>query len=622
MNPIQAARGFWNHLKLATSEDFHVHRGLNGLIAKVLVWTFQTNIIIVFLASSSLFICFTLIFGIAIYIAGRSQPGCIDVGIYDFNSSGHYFIDAFSLSWQTMTTAGYGIIYPSVYAQNNQYCVGLNILTALESFWGVVFAGCITAIIFSKVVRVQAVAAVEFCDPVVVRYGTGVMPNDDDDVSSQASSSDVEMRSRAAASRAPRKKNNSDMENMISSRSLIRDKQIPCPILEFRLMNRLHDHVGGEICNANVNVVAVTAASRASPSIRAAVERRRWSLRGQSQSEFRQRKHAQSIQKKLQKGGAKLRSSAYKAGAVTGAVLQKSGDALLRKSGAATVIHKSATVLQKLNQTLTSVPETQSMKESLKRPSRKDSEGERSTYDVQLPLSVIEATRQHLAVDEEPSSSLVPRRIFSKLDIETDRHPFFKRVWHIRHVLNQNSPLLSHHAKGLVEENQGYWPEELNTYEQVRKHVHFYEIIVNFSGTSNVSGATVYGQKVYEFADLNVGYRFAPLLFKSDTGKLVVDSSLLNDVLEQLGGGAEPLTIASDADFAHKGETALNVAKTAARVTAEAALSSADAAAHATVRVAQSTAAAVNSVARATTGVTRTATYHADANASGFLGHY
>lgn len=571
MNPIQAARGFWNHLKLATSEDFHVHRGLNGLIAKVLVWTFQTNIIIVFLASSSLFICFTLIFGIAIYIAGRSQPGCIDVGIYDFNSSGHYFIDAFSLSWQTMTTAGYGIIYPSVYAQNNQYCVGLNILTALESFWGVVFAGCITAIIFSKVVRVQAVAAVEFCDPVVVRYGTGVMPNDDDDVSSQASSSDVEMRSRAAASRAPRKKNNSDMENMISSRSLIRDKQIPCPILEFRLMNRLHDHVGGEICNANVNVVAVTAASRASPSIRAAVERRRWSLRGQSQSEFRQRKHAQSIQKKLQKGGAKLRSSAYKAGAVTGAVLQKSGDALLRKSGAATVIHKSATVLQKLNQTLTSVPETQSMKESLKRPSRKDSEGERSTYDVQLPLSVIEATRQHLAVDEEPSSSLVPRRIFSKLDIETDQHPFLKRVWTIRHVLNETSPMLSKKARRLIETNRGFWPEELNNHEQVRKHILFHQIIVNFSGIANVSGNAVYAQKIYDKVDMNIGYRLATMLFKSGDGRLIVDESLLNDVTEQYGGGAEPF-----ANVVDRPEALTNAMAAAARASADVVKATAD----------------------------------------------
>jgi hypothetical protein len=67
--------------------------------------------------------------------------------------------------------------------------------------------------------------------------------------------------------------------------------------------------------------------------------------------------------------------------------------------------------------------------------------------------------------------------------------------------------------------------------------------MVSFNGTSNVSGSTVYSQKLYDFVDVNVGWRFANTLVKDPhTGALDVDLSLVNDVLEQTGGGAEPFT--------------------------------------------------------------------------------
>lgn len=49
-------------------------------------------------------------------------------------------------------------------------------------------------------------------------------------------------------------------------------------------------------------------------------------------------------------------------------------------------------------------------------------------------------------------------------------------------------------------------------------------------------------QKVYDYVDLNIGYRFVNVLFRNPRdGSLEVDVSLLNDVIEQNGGGAEPL---------------------------------------------------------------------------------
>jgi hypothetical protein len=148
---------------------------------------------------------------------------------------------------------------------------------------------------------------------------------------------------------------------------------------------------------------------------------------------------------------------------------------------------------------------------------------------------------------DEGDSKLAPRRIFHKLEIETDTHPFFKRVWYIRHRLNANSPLLSKKARRMVAANNGFWPEELNNHESVREHVKFSEIICNFSGTANASGNVVFCQKVYDYVDVNVGYTFVTLLCM-ENGELISDIELINDVVEQNGGGAEPFrdTVASE----------------------------------------------------------------------------
>jgi hypothetical protein len=154
-------------------------------------------------------------------------------------------------------------------------------------------------------------------------------------------------------------------------------------------------------------------------------------------------------------------------------------------------------------------------------------------------VSLKEHLRKAVAVDEG-NSSLAPTRVFHKLEIETDSHPFFRRVWNIRHRLDEGSPLLTSRARRAIAQNNGNWPSEWNDYASVRSHLRFTELIISFSGTANASGSSVYAQKVYDFADVNVGYAFAQLLHMSRLKKLVVDKRLLNDVLEQNGGGAEP----------------------------------------------------------------------------------
>ena len=150
-------------------------------------------------------------------------------------------------------------------------------------------------------------------------------------------------------------------------------------------------------------------------------------------------------------------------------------------------------------------------------------------------------SNRHIALTEDVSNCLTPQLIYSKLDIQTNNHPFFKRVWIVRHKLDETSPLLSNAASDMVKANDGYWPEELNSHEKVREHIQFNEIMVTLNGTSNVSGTNVYSQKTYDFVDMNIGYRFANMLVQDpNTKQIGVDISLINDVLEQHGGGAEP----------------------------------------------------------------------------------
>jgi hypothetical protein len=89
--------------------------------------------------------------------------------------------------------------------------------------------------------------------------------------------------------------------------------------------------------------------------------------------------------------------------------------------------------------------------------------------------------------------------------------------------------------------NNGYWPSELNDYESVRACLNLDQLLVSLSGTSNADANSVYAQKIYDFHDINVGYRFVNMLYRDPKdGSLKVDHSVINDVVEQPGGGGEP----------------------------------------------------------------------------------
>jgi hypothetical protein len=145
--------------------------------------------------------------------------------------------------------------------------------------------------------------------------------------------------------------------------------------------------------------------------------------------------------------------------------------------------------------------------------------------------------------DDDPSARMVNKRVFYKMVIEASGHPFFKRVWLARHILDDTSPILKPKVRRQIRRNHGYWPERLNSHEAVRDSLQFNQILVSLNGVSNVSASDVYAQKIYDFVDMNVGYQFVNILYKDNDSCLKVDVDLINDVREQRGGGGEPLIL-------------------------------------------------------------------------------
>ena len=453
-------------------------------------WTFRTSFVMLLSFSCACFMMLACAFAIAIHIVGIYQPTCISVSERDYNTAGRCFIDAFALSWTTLSTVGYGHIFPSLAIRGNPRCLVVNFFCTFESFVGVLFASLMGAILMGKIARVQSFAPTTFSDPIVVRYGSGLLPSPTDDHTESS-----------------------------SVKSTDSNKQIPCPIMEFRIVNRMWSAGGGEIMNCKLNVVASILESDASEEVKnmvlhkshqkkkplmlgkagrvvtGSVRQAGWVASGTAKQVG---KVAGSTAKQVGRatGASKIVSgTAKQVGNVAGSVT--SGVSNVAGSVAAGVSMQAGRMSNMIRASLVGIDEGKAYDpdDSFAR----GSETSRAQSGHAPHPTARQSIRTAALVDE--GSTLAPRRIFTNLDIETPAHPFFKRVWNVRHVLDQNSPILTATAKQMIIDNNGFWPEELNNYKAIRDNLRFHEIIVNLSGTANATGNVVYCQKVYSFVD-------------------------------------------------------------------------------------------------------------------------
>lgn len=328
----------------------------------------------------------------------------------------------------------------------------MTIMMALEGFFGVLIASLCSAIFFAKVSRIQSFAQVDFSEVVCIRYGYGL--NEENPNSQKpAVAATFQM----------------DLEDEASSAiDLEVDLKLPCPILEFRLVNRMHNIPGGEIVDARINVVAsIDSANFSSHTPMTGLGR-----------------NANKAMKR--RPGKKRRAS--------------------RRTG--------------------EYPPAYSLSERVS--SMRNMPGPRLD--------------ENFRTSDEPRQSVIPRTILTKLECESLDHPFFKRVFTIRHRLDEYSPLLKVGPKLMVQANNGYWPHELNDAKSVRDAIQFDELIIRMTGLSNADANTVFSHTVFDFNDLRVGYQFTHMLYRSARdNSLRADTSLLSSVVEQEGGGGELL---------------------------------------------------------------------------------
>ena len=146
-----------------------------------------------------------------------------------------------------------------------------------------------------------------------------------------------------------------------------------------------------------------------------------------------------------------------------------------------------------------------------------------------------------IEMDEDPGSRISVKHAFSKLDVDFPENPYFNRVWTVNHILDHKSPLVIPSVRSMIAENGGCWPRELCTAEKVRESIKFDQIFVSLSGISAACADSVYSQHMYNYYDMNIGYTFVPCLYRDSDERLQVDFELLNDVVEQEGGGGEEI---------------------------------------------------------------------------------
>ena len=445
------------------------------------------------------------------------------------------------------STVGYGSYAPTVAqdSANPANCAFVTVICCVESFIGVLFGGFVGAIIYSKIDRVQSLAQVEFSHPMVIRYGSGVDSAWETEEEEAAEEDGKEeggeedpILDPPPSLTIPSVQNLTKAEEKACTilQAAFRGaavrrgdaaKKIPPPVLEFRIANRLHNVEGGEIMDAVIQVVASQDAREADPVLRNKMDEAKTRWENVVAASGLRHRTGLRVSTVVTTGSNKSNVTSLSS---IGGMNDESNRASMKRRGSINRnVHFAASTVSTGASSVAS-----GVKSSVVQS------GQITKAAAKTLMSTLATSKDHQAVDEDPSARLIPKRIFSKLVIEAAEHPYLRRIWLARHVVDETSPLLTPRTRRLLKRNGGWWPESLNSYEGVKKSISFNQILVSLSGISNLSGSEVYAQKVYENVDCVVGYRFCNVLYRSQDG-LRVDLDLLNDVKEQHGGGGEPL---------------------------------------------------------------------------------
>ncbi|KAL7549706.1 hypothetical protein ACHAWF_012967 [Thalassiosira exigua] len=166
------------------------------------------------------------------------------------------------------------------------------------------------------------------------------------------------------------------------------------------------------------------------------------------------------------------------------------------------------------------------------------------------------------------SNDKTKQKVFYKLALKPSFHPYFSRVWFLRHTLDATSPLLRREVRNMIRDNPGGWDPEYDNYRDIRAClVEFNSLQVLMSGASALSRSEVFAEKVYKYEDVCVGWRYIAVCYEEDESESApclgcksfqrlrqrkqfsygddtitrVDLSLIHDIVPQKGGDYEPV---------------------------------------------------------------------------------
>jgi hypothetical protein len=98
----------------STSATVGIGISPNQRLALYLHWMFRVNFIFLFAVMCAIFFVLVMIFAGLTIGAGRIDNECVRVGGQALGNGTSDFADAFSLSWATFSTVGYGSTYPAL----------------------------------------------------------------------------------------------------------------------------------------------------------------------------------------------------------------------------------------------------------------------------------------------------------------------------------------------------------------------------------------------------------------------------------------------------------------------------------------------------------------------------
>jgi hypothetical protein len=174
-------------------------------------------------------------------------------------------------------------------------------------------------------------------------------------------------------------------------------------------------------------------------------------------------------------------------------------------------------------------------------------------------------SRRRLVNDNDDTKT---QKVFYKLELKPSSHPYFSRVWFVRHTLNATSPLLRRDIRNMIRDSPSGWDPTLNNYQDIREClVEFHSLQIIMSGASALSRSEVYAEKTYTYEDICVGWRYIAVCYEEDPRskkKLLrerlrrkhirfgddaatrVDLSLIHDIVPQRGNDFEPVDVGGD----------------------------------------------------------------------------